>query len=92
MLRSQVINNDLNPKWDEDFKILVHEPEHQVGAPLAASAEFLHRQSGIPPVMCMQLALPASWIACTEQHSLCLFQKSMRFLLAAALALPDWFG
>ena len=31
MLRSQVINNDLNPKWDEDFKILVHEPEHQVG-------------------------------------------------------------
>ena len=28
--RSQVINNDLNPKWNEDFKILVHEPEHQV--------------------------------------------------------------
>ncbi|CAK0785413.1 hypothetical protein CVIRNUC_008622 [Coccomyxa viridis] len=27
--RSQVINNDLNPKWNEDFKILVHEPEHQ---------------------------------------------------------------
>ena len=30
MSRSQVINNDLNPKWDEDFKLLVHEPEHQV--------------------------------------------------------------
>ena len=30
MSRSQVINNDLNPKWNEDFKILVHEPEHQV--------------------------------------------------------------
>ena len=30
MLRSQVIDNDLNPKWDEDFKLLVHEPEHQV--------------------------------------------------------------
>ena len=30
MSRSQVIDNDLNPKWNEDFKILVHEPEHQV--------------------------------------------------------------
>ena len=30
MSRSQVIDNDLNPKWDEDFKLLVHEPEHQV--------------------------------------------------------------
>ena len=30
MSKSQVINNDLNPKWNEDFKILVHEPEHQV--------------------------------------------------------------
>lgn len=30
MSRSQVINNDLNPKWNEDFKLLVHEPEHQV--------------------------------------------------------------
>ncbi|CAL5224210.1 g6855 [Coccomyxa viridis] len=30
MSRSQVINNDLHPKWNEDFKLLVHEPEHQV--------------------------------------------------------------
>ncbi len=30
MARSQVIDNDLNPKWDEEFKLLVHEPEHQV--------------------------------------------------------------
>lgn len=30
MSRSQVIDNDLNPKWNEDFKLLVHEPEHQV--------------------------------------------------------------
>ncbi|BDA48413.1 Synaptotagmin-2 [Coccomyxa sp. Obi] len=29
MSRSQVIDNDLNPKWNEDFKLLVHEPEHQ---------------------------------------------------------------
>ncbi len=30
MSRSQVIDNDLNPKWNEDFKLLVHEPDHQV--------------------------------------------------------------
>ena len=30
MVSSQVIDNNLNPKWDEDFKLLVHEPEHQV--------------------------------------------------------------
>ena len=30
MSKSQVIYNDRNPKWNEDFKILVHEPEHQV--------------------------------------------------------------
>ncbi|KAK9917790.1 hypothetical protein WJX75_008296 [Coccomyxa subellipsoidea] len=29
MARSQVIDNDLNPKWNEGFKLLVHEPEHQ---------------------------------------------------------------
>ncbi|EIE27751.1 hypothetical protein COCSUDRAFT_45975 [Coccomyxa subellipsoidea C-169] len=29
MARSQVIDNNLNPKWDEEFKLLVHEPEHQ---------------------------------------------------------------
>ena len=33
MSRSQVIDNDLNPKWNEDFKLLVHEPEHQVALP-----------------------------------------------------------
>lgn len=42
MMRSQVINNDLNPKWDEDFKILVHEPEHQVGAPVNSAAWLAH--------------------------------------------------
>jgi hypothetical protein len=30
MATSQVIDNDLSPKWDEDFKLLVHEPDHQV--------------------------------------------------------------
>lgn len=30
MATSQVIDNDLNPKWNEEFKLLVHEPEHQV--------------------------------------------------------------
>lgn len=30
MVSSQVMENNLNPKWDEDFKLLVHEPEHQV--------------------------------------------------------------
>ncbi len=32
MATSQVIDNDLNPKWNEDFKLLVHEPEHQVSS------------------------------------------------------------
>ena len=30
MTKSQVINNDLHPKWNEDFKLLVHEPDHHV--------------------------------------------------------------
>ena len=32
MWRSQVINHEKNPEWDEDFKLLVHEPEHQARA------------------------------------------------------------
>ena len=43
MSRSQVINNDLHPKWNEDFKLLVHEPEHQVplSAPIPSSTSSL---------------------------------------------------
>ena len=30
MVTSQVIENDRHPKWNEEFQLLVHEPEHQV--------------------------------------------------------------
>ena len=40
MARSQVIDNDLNPKWNEGFKLLVHEPEHQASHSLAPLCEL----------------------------------------------------
>lgn len=30
MVSSQVIDNERHPKWNEEFQLLVHEPEHQV--------------------------------------------------------------
>ena len=45
MSKSQVINNDLNPKWNEDFKILVHEHEQKLRPPYRrtqADCQFSH--------------------------------------------------
>ncbi len=59
MVSSQVIDNDLNPKWNEDFKLLVHEPEHQASPyPLRYRHEY--------PV-CVSCASGSKEVLCSDQ-------------------------
>ena len=62
--KSQVKENSKNPKWNEDFKFLVHEPDYQVctshamSLPCTAPQKSAAAQAGLPVVLHQRWQLP----------------------------------